>query len=136
MVRSDSTWVIILLTMWLGINGAITLTSLHNPKDLSPNYVPTIYGIVISIASTTEFINSMIVGWYGVHESNIKHIHKLHQRLEFIQTRLWYVLSEIKSALLRKLHCKWTVIIWATWTKTFKKNDGTSNKRIVVLVEN
>lgn len=63
LVGCDTTWVIVLLTMSLGMNGATTITSLHNPQDLSPNYAPTIYGIVNSIASTTGFINPMIVGY-------------------------------------------------------------------------
>lgn len=49
--------------MSLGMNGASTLTNLQNSQDLSPNYAPTIYGIINSIGSITGIINPLIVGY-------------------------------------------------------------------------
>lgn len=49
--------------MSLGMNGASTITNLQNSQDLSPNYAPTIYGIVNAVGSSTGIINPLIVGY-------------------------------------------------------------------------
>lgn len=63
LVGCDVSWAIVLITMSLGMNGASTLTNLQNSQDLSPNYAPTIYGIINSIGSITGIINPLIVGY-------------------------------------------------------------------------
>lgn len=55
---------VILLTLSLGFNGASVLTCLVNNQDLSPNYATTIFGLTMSVGSTSGFISPLIVGHF------------------------------------------------------------------------
>ncbi|CAG9815232.1 unnamed protein product [Phaedon cochleariae] len=75
MIGCDISWSIVLITMSLGMNGAATITNLHNSQDLAPNYAGTLYGIINAIGSTTGFISPAIVGYLTAEHNGLDQWH-------------------------------------------------------------
>ncbi|XP_060521893.1 sialin-like [Cylas formicarius] len=62
LVKCNYYGAIALLVLSMSINGAVVLTNLSNPTDLSPNFAGTIFGIISFIGGTTGFIVPQIMG--------------------------------------------------------------------------
>lgn len=54
--------IVVLLILSQGINGAVILTNIMNPLDLSPNFVSTIYGIMSFTGGMTGFVVPHVTG--------------------------------------------------------------------------
>lgn len=57
MILGSNTYVCItLITIAIGANSALTVTSLLNPHDLSPNFAITIFGFIHTIGSSPGYV--------------------------------------------------------------------------------
>lgn len=62
LAKCNAPIVIALLTLSMSVNGAVVVTNLANPTDLSPNFAGTIFGIISFIGGSTAFIAPSITG--------------------------------------------------------------------------
>ncbi|XP_050308507.1 sialin-like isoform X2 [Anthonomus grandis grandis] len=62
LAKCDATAAIVMLTFSMSLNGAVVVTNLANPTDLSPNFAGTIFGIISFIGGVTGFIVPSLMG--------------------------------------------------------------------------
>lgn len=55
---------VVLMTLSLGFNGAVTQTNGQNPQDLAPNFAGTLYGLINFVGTTSGFISPLLVAYF------------------------------------------------------------------------
>jgi ACS family sodium-dependent inorganic phosphate cotransporter len=60
-------YVVAVITLSLGFNGAATMTNLQNAQDLAPNFAGSIYGIINFVGTSSGFLSPLIVAHFTEH---------------------------------------------------------------------
>lgn len=67
-------YVVAVITLSLGFNGAATMTNLQNSQDLAPNFAGSIYGIINFVGTSSGFITPLIVAYFTEDGVRLKQI--------------------------------------------------------------
>lgn len=58
----DRTWSVVIFTMQLFLNGAVTAGYLGNGLDIAPNFSGTIFGLANTLSSVGGYLSTFMVG--------------------------------------------------------------------------
>lgn len=110
-----------LVTIALGTGSAISVTSMMNPHDLSPNFAVTIFGFMHTIASTPGWVKNVSVTRLKVHLYSVQVFISyasclFHQRKGEENTRIEIIFCCKKSVFFILGYWRWVVLHFSYWS--------------------